>query len=205
MSGRGRFPTFSGRESNCQFDSRPFFCPQLAFQMSKWVMRAHFRPLRFKSFPTVPIAQQSIEIWPFNSHSEVSGVHRDSLSQNGSCLGSVSAHSLTLPRTSLDSQASSWPAPFQCLCLCSRASFFFDSRASFLLTPATLQPLALVASPKLGLRQKALQSHNYNQPQKPKVNTQIKCMNAFHVNFGCRALKSMKFGCYELFETYEAT
>jgi hypothetical protein len=30
----------------------------------------------------------------------------------------------------------------------------FDSRASFLLTPATLQPLALVASPKLGLRQK---------------------------------------------------
>ncbi len=27
MSGRGRFPTFSGRESNCQFDSWPFFCP----------------------------------------------------------------------------------------------------------------------------------------------------------------------------------
>jgi hypothetical protein len=26
-SGRGRFPIFSGRESNCQFDSRPFFCP----------------------------------------------------------------------------------------------------------------------------------------------------------------------------------
>jgi hypothetical protein len=26
-SGRYRFPTFSGRESNCQFDSRPFFCP----------------------------------------------------------------------------------------------------------------------------------------------------------------------------------
>ncbi len=24
---RDRFPTFSGRESNCQFDSRPFFCP----------------------------------------------------------------------------------------------------------------------------------------------------------------------------------
>ncbi len=24
---RGRFPTFNGRESNCQFDSRPFFCP----------------------------------------------------------------------------------------------------------------------------------------------------------------------------------
>jgi len=27
MSRRHRFPTFSGRESNCQFDSRPFFCP----------------------------------------------------------------------------------------------------------------------------------------------------------------------------------
>jgi hypothetical protein len=26
-SRRGRFPTFSGRESNCQFNSRPFFCP----------------------------------------------------------------------------------------------------------------------------------------------------------------------------------
>ncbi len=25
--GRARFLTFSGRESNCQFDSRPFFCP----------------------------------------------------------------------------------------------------------------------------------------------------------------------------------
>ncbi len=67
-------------------------------------MRSHFRHLRFKSFPTVPRAQQSMAIWPFNSHSEVSGVHRDSLSHNGSCLGSVSAHSLTLPRTSLNSQ-----------------------------------------------------------------------------------------------------
>jgi hypothetical protein len=25
-SGAGRFPTFSGQELNCQFDSRPFFC-----------------------------------------------------------------------------------------------------------------------------------------------------------------------------------
>ncbi len=71
--------------------------------MSKWAMRAHFRHLRFKSVTTVWRAQQTIEIWPFNLHSEVSGVHRDSLSSNGSCLGSVSAHSLTLPRTSLDS------------------------------------------------------------------------------------------------------
>ncbi len=27
MSKRGRFSTFSGWGSNCQFDSRPFFCP----------------------------------------------------------------------------------------------------------------------------------------------------------------------------------
>jgi hypothetical protein len=99
-------------------------------------MRAHFRHLRFKSFSMGSKAQQSIEIWPFNSHSEISGVHRDSLSQNGSCLGSVSAHSLTLPM----------PLPLL-------PGFLpFDSRASFLLTPTTLQPLALVASPKLGLR-----------------------------------------------------
>jgi hypothetical protein len=26
-SGLGRFPTFNGWESKCQFDSRPFFCP----------------------------------------------------------------------------------------------------------------------------------------------------------------------------------
>jgi hypothetical protein len=25
--GKRSTPTFSGRESNCQFDSRPFFCP----------------------------------------------------------------------------------------------------------------------------------------------------------------------------------
>ncbi len=43
-------------------------------------------------------------MWPFNAPFEVLGVHRDSLSQNGNCLGSVSAHSLTLPRTSLDSR-----------------------------------------------------------------------------------------------------
>ncbi len=49
------------------------------------------------------------------------GVHRDSLSQLGSCLGSVKAHSLTLSYTSgslwCDSRASSWPAPLQPLCL----------------------------------------------------------------------------------------
>jgi hypothetical protein len=65
--------------------------------------------------------QQAIEIWPLKSLSEVSEVHRDSLSQLGSCLGSVKAHSLTLAYTPgslwCDSRASSWPAPLQPLCL----------------------------------------------------------------------------------------
>jgi len=46
----GRFLTFNGGESNCQFDSRPFFWHKLVFQISKWVMRAHFRHLRSKNF-----------------------------------------------------------------------------------------------------------------------------------------------------------
>jgi hypothetical protein len=45
----------------------------------------------------------------------------------------------------LNSRASSWPALLQCFCL--------DSRASFLLACNLATPLALVASPKLGLRQ----------------------------------------------------
>jgi hypothetical protein len=109
-------------------------------------MRAHFRHLRSKSFQMILRTQQSIEISPFNSPSEISGVHRDS-SQNGSCLGSVSFHSLTLPRTSLNSREcvvtpglplgphpsnafafapglpSFWLATLPCLCLDSRASF----------------------------------------------------------------------------------
>ncbi len=148
-------------------------------------MQAHFRYLRLKSFPTVPRAQQSIEIWPFNLHFEVSGVHRDSLSQNGSCLGGVSTHSLTLPRTSLDS----WeyvmtpglplgPHPSNALPLL--PGFLpLDSRASFLLIPATLQPFALVASPKLGLRHK-MYSHEHivSDSQETLVDNQRnKCVN----------------------------
>jgi hypothetical protein len=45
----------------------------------------------------------------------------------------------------LNSWASSWPALLQCFCL--------DSRASFLLARNLATPLALVASPKLGLWQ----------------------------------------------------
>jgi hypothetical protein len=58
---------------------------------------------------------------PLKSVSEVSGVHRDSISQSGSCLGSVKVHSLTLSYTPgspwCDSRASLWPAPLQPLCL----------------------------------------------------------------------------------------
>jgi hypothetical protein len=52
---------------------------------------------------------------------KVSGVHRDSISQSGSCLGSVRVHSLTLSYIPgspwCDSRASLWPAPLQPLCL----------------------------------------------------------------------------------------
>jgi hypothetical protein len=74
-----------------------------------------------------------ITLWNF-------GVHRDSISQSGSCIGSVSVHSLTLPHIFLHSweyvmwlldfflahtlaaslpwlPASSWPATLQPLCL----------------------------------------------------------------------------------------
>jgi len=62
-SGRGLFPTFSSRESNWQFDSRPFFCPELGLQISKWPMRGHFRYLRFKTFPMTPRTPQCEVFW----------------------------------------------------------------------------------------------------------------------------------------------
>jgi hypothetical protein len=64
--------------------------------------------------------------------------------------GFTPSYSLTLSNTLgsmwCDSRASSWPGPLQCLCL--------DSRASFPLAHNLATPFALVASPKLGLRQK---------------------------------------------------
>jgi hypothetical protein len=117
--------------------------------MSKWAMRAHFRHLRFKSFPMIWRVPQVIEFWPLKLLSEVLRVHRDSISQSGSCLRSVNVHSLTLSYTPgsmwCDSPASSWPATLQCFCIDSRASswpatlqcFCIDSRASS--WPATLQ------------------------------------------------------------------
>jgi hypothetical protein len=68
---------------------------------------------------------QAIDIWPLKSVSEVLGVHRDSISQSGSCLGSVRVHSFALSYTPgspwCDSWASLWPAPLQPLLPWSRA------------------------------------------------------------------------------------
>jgi hypothetical protein len=86
-SGKCRFPTFSGRESNCQFDSRPFFCPQLGRHMSKWPMRGHFRYLRFKTFPMTPRTPQCEVFWAFLSNPKHSGVPEDSKSPTLGVLG----------------------------------------------------------------------------------------------------------------------
>jgi hypothetical protein len=59
------------------------------FQKPKWVMRAHFRPQCFKSFPMILGTSQSNEFQPLQSPSENSGVHWDSNSQSGSSFGSV--------------------------------------------------------------------------------------------------------------------
>jgi hypothetical protein len=63
---------------------------------------------------------QDIEFWPLKSLSKVLEVHRDSISQSGSCLGSVRVHSLTLSYTPksmwCDSRASSWLATLQPFC-----------------------------------------------------------------------------------------
>jgi hypothetical protein len=86
-SGRGRFSTFSGRESNCQFDSRPFFCPQLGLQMSEWPMRGHFRYLSSKTFPMTPRTPQCKVFWALLSSSKHSGVPEDSKSPTLEVLG----------------------------------------------------------------------------------------------------------------------
>jgi hypothetical protein len=100
---------------------------------------------------------QAIEFWPLKLLSEVLRVHRDSISQSESCLGSVSVHSLTLPHTFLHSwEYEMWLLGF--LLVRTLAAFLplapglpfgpqpcnlftFGSQASF--WPATLQPLCL--------------------------------------------------------------
>ncbi len=98
-SGRGRFPTFSGRESNCQFDSRPFFCPQFGLQMSEWPMRGHFRYLRFKTFPMTPRTPQCEVFWALLLSSKHSGVPADSKPPT---FPSVGLHPHTWPKWGCD-------------------------------------------------------------------------------------------------------
>ncbi len=84
-------------------------------------MRAHFRHRRSNIFSMIYRTPQAIEFWPLKSLAEVLGVHLDSISQSGNCLGSVRVHSLTLSYTPgsmwCDSRAFSWPTPLQPLCL----------------------------------------------------------------------------------------
>jgi hypothetical protein len=95
---------------------------------------------------------QSIEFWPLKLLSEVLRVHQDSISQSGSCLGSVSVHSLTLPHTFSHSREYVMWLPGSLLVRPLAASLPWLS--GFLpFGPQPCNPFALVASPKLGLRQ----------------------------------------------------
>jgi hypothetical protein len=51
------------------------------------------------------------------------------------------SHFLRLPGVCDDSRASSWPAPFQCLCLCSRASFLLSPELLSSWLPQPCNPL----------------------------------------------------------------
>jgi hypothetical protein len=101
------------------------------FQVSKWVMRAHFRHLRSKSFLMIQWTPQSNGFWPLQSLSKDLGIHRDSNCQSGSSLGVwrfIPSHYFALLGAwDVIPKLSSWPTP--------------------------LQTLALVESPRLGLRQ----------------------------------------------------
>jgi hypothetical protein len=142
---------FRCRNEQCEpildiYTSRPFH----------WYKERH-NPLRFDPY------NRSLKFW------ESIGTPSP---QVGVALGVwvfIPSHSLALSCTPgsmwcdsqasswLNSRASSWPALLQCLCL--------DSRASFLLARNLVTPLALVASPKLGLQ--------HSPPLEEKVNVLI--------------------------------
>ncbi len=99
--------------------------------MSKWVMQAHFRHLSFNMISMIQRTLWIDRFWPLQSRSEDLGVH----------LG------LQFPQWEF-----TWECEGSCHhTLCTPKSMWCDSRAPF--WPATLQTLALVASPRLGLRQ----------------------------------------------------
>jgi hypothetical protein len=105
-------------------------------------MRTHLRHLCSKKFPMISGIPQSDGFWPMKSLSKNLEVHRDSNSQNGSSLGSVSVHSLTLSYT------------FNLLGTWNVIPWFHS-------WPAPLQALALVISPRLGLQQVEYFVHVY--------------------------------------------
>ncbi len=109
--------------SNWQFDSWPFFWPQLVFKVSKCVMQTHFRHLSLKRFSMIYGTLQSNGFWPLQSLFEDSQVHWDSNSQSATPFGSVGIHSFTCSHTpksmKCDSQASLLAHTFVNLCLCS--------------------------------------------------------------------------------------
>jgi hypothetical protein len=94
-------------------------------------MWANFRHLHFNSFSMIWRTPQGEEFWPLQSCSENSGIFSGLQLPHGSSLGSVRVHFLTL-----------FALPGTCEVTPGSPSW-----------PATLPHLALVMSPRLGLRQ----------------------------------------------------
>jgi hypothetical protein len=78
--------------------------------------------------------------------------HRDSISQSGSCFGSVRVHSLVLPRTSY-TPGSMWYDSWAPSCLDSQAPSWF----------ATLQPFCLGREPKARVATRSISKFEHEQ------------------------------------------
>jgi hypothetical protein len=121
--------------------------------MSELPMRGHFRYLRFKTFLMTPRTSQCEVFFPFLSSFEHSGVPEDSQPPT---FPSVGLHPHTWPKWGCDTLPK-WELPWEC-----EGSFFHILLHSqeykmhlpnlFLVSPSC-KPFALVASPRLGLRQ----------------------------------------------------
>ncbi len=102
--------------------------------------------------------------------------------------GFTPSYSLTLFNTPgsmwCDFRASSWPTLLQCLC--------FDSRASFLLARNLVTPLALVASPKLGLRQNPKPFSSIVANTHKKLTSQV-------ITWRCNVFSCSTWSCFLLF------
>jgi hypothetical protein len=127
----GRFQTFNGWESNCQFNSWPFFGHNLCFKCPNGQCKPILDIYTLITFQWYKELFKVMSFGPFNCILKVRESIWDSNSQHGSSLGSVRVHSLTL-----------FAFPGTCDVIPKSPSW-----------PATLQPLTLVASPTLRLRQ----------------------------------------------------